>query len=378
MQLKSNDNRAASCASPTSGCNDNLDLVGKMKNHLSISEETAPTNHLKVSSIDFESDSELLNSIVTIEAVQIGSNQVDAGDSTIEQCSDETDKGNCDLELHEETTNDSSASVDNGPIINSNENDGNCSQSNGAVDGGETSAPAEVNQQSCLQPSQPATQAAPTVTNIKPKPSSVKLSQTFAQVLSSKNNNSSQSAAVAQSNGNKQMSSLDSKPVPTNSYASVTQEKEETDAYHNYPDAAPSRASLNEGQLSPNSECSDVHSQVYFNTLLYAGNHAYLFCCFQDSNDSGKGSEILHADSAINGDQASSPYHAVNQSDDQIICYQFELPHYLCGRLIGANGHYINSCKQRSNTQIVVNSHYYNSEMKLCSITGLCALGTIP
>lgn len=53
------------------------------------------------------------------------------------------------------------------------------------------------------------------------------------------------------------------------------------------------------------------------------------------------------------------------------MCYQFELPIQLCGKLIGSSGHYINFVKQQSGTKIIVGPHYVlMSSHKICSITG--------
>lgn len=263
---------------------------------------------------------------------------------------------------------------------------------------------------------------APAVTSRKIITSNpVTSSQTFAQVLAKKNAaavpSTKQSKKMAQSSGPKPVdqpkiaakAAAASSAKAAVSYASVVQEssgnssptsphaaiatntsttissssskqQEEVDAYRNYPDATsatPSQSSSSiEGQCSPNSDLGDQ------------------FTCdvrSLGSNDSGTGSsELLHADTTITngGDhsQQSSPasaYHIVNSSDNSsptatatppedpsaIVCYQFELPFYLCGKLIGSNGHYINFVKQSSGTQIIVSTHYVPSH-KICSITG--------
>ncbi|RWS00811.1 uncharacterized protein B4U79_09194, partial [Dinothrombium tinctorium] len=56
--------------------------------------------------------------------------------------------------------------------------------------------------------------------------------------------------------------------------------------------------------------------------------------------------------------------------EDQVIIYQFELPQELCGRLIGKQGHYVNSIKNETNARVVINRHPYTPYIKICSIEG--------
>lgn len=309
MHLKSSDNQASSIACPTAnGGDDSVVLVvGKMKQHLSISEETAATpTHLKVSSIEFESESKSTsnNSIVTIEAVGACSIGADAGhvgaaaDTHQQSSSDEADKGNCEPSLPQETTDDS-GSADKAPIIiNSNEieNDGDCSKPNitSSPDSGTGSiVPAEVDKQSHHPQTSPAARVVPAAKSSKPAAaksnlSSVKLSQTFAQVLSASKNTNSKPTKTMTTESPKETPKSAPKTArqtaPATSYAAVAQEGKEvsgTDAYPNFPDATVSQVSLSEGQCSPNSEYSDVQSLVSFatrslfsdrspNTLLYS------------------------------------------------------------------------------------------------------------
>lgn len=298
MHLKNNDNQASSIACPTAnGGDDCVDLVvGKMKQHLSISEETAaatPT-HLKVSSIEFESESKSTsnNSIVTIEAVEACSIGADAGhvgaaaDTHQQSSSDEADKG--EPSLPQETTDDS-GSADKAPIIiNSNEieNDGDCSKPNitSSPDSGTGSiVPAEVDKQIPHPQTSPAAQVVPAAKSSKPAAaksnlSSVKLSQTFAQVLSaSKNTNSKPTKTMTTELPKETPKSAPKtarKTAPATSYAAVAQEGKEVsgaDAYPNFPDATVSQVSLSEGQCSPNSEYSDVQSLVSVATRSLLG-----------------------------------------------------------------------------------------------------------
>lgn len=92
-------------------------------------------------------------------------------------------------------------------------------------------------------------------------------------------------------------------------------------------------------------------------------------CAFSDiqsegglSTDSGKGGSDGFIESPI------SNHTAVD--DNPFIVYQFELPSILCGKLIGKSGHFVNSIKQETNANIIVNNHPYSIEAKICSVEG--------
>ncbi|KAI2804869.1 RNA binding [Blomia tropicalis] len=353
MRLKSNENHSPPFSKSTSNCNDNMEIVGQLKHRLTLSEEsTVAYNHLKISSIDFENDSKSTNSILTIEVVKpIEKATDDANIDAIKPDIVPNDNGNQQQLLSSNNGNDGSTSTAADMKLNEKINDdtvdgvdagANCASSNDSGD--KSLASSTDNNDKQKGHLHPKTSASVNVTTVKPKrisSNNVKPGQTFAQVL------------LVKSNSNKEKDNeTKKKTMPVNSHESFDDHaNEETDMYNNYPDSTV----ISDGQYSPNSEvgeCSDIRSL--------------------DSNDSGKGSsDIHHAESAAVVVEQSplSSYQIVNDSDNQPICYQFVIPTYLCGKLIGAGGHFINSVKDKSNTQIVV-SGAHHSEFKICSITG--------
>jgi len=71
----------------------------------------------------------------------------------------------------------------------------------------------------------------------------------------------------------------------------------------------------------------------------------------------------LHANSS----EGPSRNHAI---DDPVILYQFEIPQYLCGRLIGSGGRFVSHIKRNTNTVVIINKHLFSSDMKICTLTG--------
>lgn len=79
-------------------------------------------------------------------------------------------------------------------------------------------------------------------------------------------------------------------------------------------------------------------------------------CASEVKSDSDVGSFFGH----LNGHPLEEP----------VIIYQFELAQYLCGRLIGRNGHFVNQIKEKSNASVIVNRHPLSPLYKICSIEG--------
>ncbi|XP_054168255.1 KH domain-containing protein akap-1-like [Oppia nitens] len=69
----------------------------------------------------------------------------------------------------------------------------------------------------------------------------------------------------------------------------------------------------------------------------------------------------------------STPHHHHNHQhhSTETVVYQFEIPQYLCGRLIGEKGRFVMSIKYKTNVSVVVNRHYFVSDMKICTLTGI-------
>uniref|UniRef100_T1J2M7 Tudor domain-containing protein n=1 Tax=Strigamia maritima TaxID=126957 RepID=T1J2M7_STRMM len=74
----------------------------------------------------------------------------------------------------------------------------------------------------------------------------------------------------------------------------------------------------------------------------------------EESSDSGKGGSDINM-------PAVKPHPVV---------YEFELPQDLCGLLIGQQGSTIKFIKNKTQANIYLKRHHYNSRLKLCTITG--------
>ncbi|CAG2170286.1 unnamed protein product [Oppiella nova] len=91
----------------------------------------------------------------------------------------------------------------------------------------------------------------------------------------------------------------------------------------------------------------------------------------EGSSDSGKGGsdctcDILHA-SPI---EHRSLLDAGAGGPHETVVYQFEIPQYLCGRLIGEKGRFVTQIKRETTTTVVINQHMFASDMKICTLTG--------
>lgn len=84
----------------------------------------------------------------------------------------------------------------------------------------------------------------------------------------------------------------------------------------------------------------------------------------QGSSDSGKGGSDIH------GGLSERSAHYTSQNDHTKIVYQFELPRYLCGRLIGFHGQHVSLIRSRCDATVIVNRHPYTPELKICTIEG--------
>lgn len=57
--------------------------------------------------------------------------------------------------------------------------------------------------------------------------------------------------------------------------------------------------------------------------------------------------------------------------EERLIVYQFEIPQFLCGRLIGVKGSFVARIKQETNTKVIINRHNFASDLKICTLNGI-------
>lgn len=260
MHLKNSGNISPAFSNSTNGSSDNDELDCKFKQQLSLTEEpTSPD--LATSSIELGNDSIVSNSVVTFDHEVV--NETEAINSINDDISFNTEhiiasnEGNRDLSLTEKIA--SSANSD-GLIVHSNsDTKADNSESTGLnVDDNIADSSTNSDRNTPLLNSQHLSTVQPAVKS-KPKTenkfisNTVKPNQTFAQALSSKNNK------IMESKANELSQSKSVQNVDESGSDVVNPTKEEPDVYHDYPDAT---IASSEGQCSPNSDLSDIRSQV--------------------------------------------------------------------------------------------------------------------
>ncbi|XP_050304326.1 A-kinase anchor protein 1, mitochondrial isoform X2 [Anthonomus grandis grandis] len=80
----------------------------------------------------------------------------------------------------------------------------------------------------------------------------------------------------------------------------------------------------------------------------------------EGSSDSGKGGS----------DVATPPPSRTPQLENAQTSYEFVIPQNLVGKLIGRQGFFVQSIKERCNAQVYIRRHPSNNRLKLCSIEG--------
>lgn len=126
---------------------------------------------------------------------------------------------------------------------------------------------------------------------------------------------------------------------------------------------SPSSSSSSASSLSASSE-SKVNGEIILNGDHKENGETNNVKCIENPCASEVKSECDVLEGSFFGHLNGHPL------EEPVIIYQFELAQYLCGRLIGRNGHFVNQIKEKSNASVIVNRHPLSPLYKICSIEG--------